>query len=148
MTVLVSKIIPQNESENDRRETFKDLAMVILTLVFVVLYALAFSGKLDPFKDNAMLLRLEPVVFVLIGFYFGRLPWRHGENALRDEINRLTQKVDAAQHAKEKAQQERESLDEKIRNAKAALKTFNPRNTGGSSGGNESVRAMMNILDS
>ena len=34
--------------------------MVIVTLIFVLLYAAAFTGKFDPLKDNTMLLRLEP----------------------------------------------------------------------------------------
>lgn len=103
-------------------DSLKDWIMVILLLIFVFLYALAFAGKLDPFKDNSMLLRFEPIIFILIGYYFGRLPTRHNERVLNDEIARQIQRADAAQFAKEKAQQERDSLEERIRNASQALK--------------------------
>jgi hypothetical protein len=100
-----------------------NLFMVILTLIFVLLYAAAFTGKFDPLKDNTMLLRLEPITFILIGYYFGRLPSRQNEQSLKDEIARQMQKADAAQYAKEKSQLEREMLEEKIKNARTAIKT-------------------------
>ncbi|MGC2238538.1 MAG: hypothetical protein WA584_20455 [Pyrinomonadaceae bacterium] len=104
-------------------EILKDLMMVILTLIFVLLYAAAFTGKLDPLKDNTMLIRLEPVIFILIGYYFGRQPSQQNEQSLKEEITRHTQKSDAVQAAKEKLLQEREMLEEKIKNARTTLKT-------------------------
>lgn len=113
--------------------------MVILTLIFVLLYAAAFTGKFDPLKDNTMLLRLEPITFILIGYYFGRMPSRQNEQSLKDEIARQTQKADAAQYAKEKALQEREMLEEKIKNARTALRMDNQIS---------SAKATLGILDS
>jgi hypothetical protein len=127
----------------------KNSLMVILTLIFVFLYAAAFSGKLDPLKDNIMLLRLEPIIFILIGYYLGWFPWQQSEQRLKDEITHHRQKADALQFAKEKAEQERETLEEKIKNAKTALKTvvLMKINT------NEQIRsewlkAVISILDS
>ena len=74
-----------------------------------------------------MVSRLEPIIFVIIGYYFGRLPSQQNESTLKDEINRQTQKADAAQHAKEQAQQARESLEEKMKNVRAALATSSSR---------------------
>src|SRR6185369_8983329 len=96
-------------------EILKDSMMVVLTIIFVLLYAAAFTGKFDPLKGNTMLLRLEPVTFILIGYYFGRMPSRQNEQSLKDEIARQTQKADAVQYAKEKALQKREMLEEKIK---------------------------------
>lgn len=104
-------------------EILKDSMMVILTLIFVLLYAAAFTGKFDPLKDNTMLVKLEPITFILIGYYFGRMPSRQNEQSLKEEIARQTQKADAAQYAKEKAQQEREMLEEKIKNVRTVVKT-------------------------
>ena len=109
--------------------TLRNYLMVILMLIFVFLYAAAFYGKLDPLKDNMMLLRFEPIIFLLIGYYFARLPAYQSEKLLKDEITRQTQKADAAQYAKEKAQQEREALEEKIKNARMVLQTINPATT-------------------
>ena len=128
-------------------ETVRNSLMVILTLIFVFLYAAAFSGKLDPLIDNTLLTRLEPLIFVIIGYYFGRLPFRQSAQTLKEEITRQTQRADAAQYAKEKAQLERESLEEKIKNARTALKTNMPpeRITEEQT---KSVRAAIGILDS
>jgi len=117
----------EKKIQNERKgktgaEIIKDSLMVVITLIFVLLYAAAFTGKLDPLKDNTMLLRLDPLIFILIGFYFGRFPSRQNELSLKDEIARQTQKADVAQYAKEKVQLEREMLEEKIKNARTALK--------------------------
>ncbi|HEU0254015.1 MAG TPA: hypothetical protein VFR12_13355 [Pyrinomonadaceae bacterium] len=102
-------------------DLIKSWVIVLLMLVFVVLYGLALLGKLRPLADASMITRLEPLVFILIGYYFGRLPGEENEQLLRDEIERQTQRADAAQQAKETALQSREALDEKIKNARTVL---------------------------
>jgi len=76
---------------------------------------------LKPLADASMVSRIEPIIFVIIGYYFGRLPGQQNEQTLREEIGRQTQRADAAQHAKESALQTREALDEKVKNARTAL---------------------------
>ncbi len=146
---MTEKNISNDSKEKSIVEILKDSIMVILTLIFVLLYAAAFTGKLDPLKDNTMLIRLEPFIFVLIGYYFGRFPARQSEISLRGEITRQTQKADAAQYAKEKAQQERESLEERIKNARTALRatTADATNTNGQIA-SEGVKTAVKILDS
>lgn len=95
--------------------------MVSLTLIFVVLYAAALFGWLKPLSDTTMVTRLEPIIFVIIGYYFGRLPAQQNEQTLKEEIRRQTQKADAAQQAREQAVQQREILEEKIKNVKSVL---------------------------
>lgn len=102
-------------------DSLKNWMMVILTLIFILLYVAAILGKIEPLKDTSILTRLEPVIFVIIGYYFGRLPAQANEKTLNNEVNRQSQKADAAQQIKEKAQQEREVLEEKIRNVKITL---------------------------
>lgn len=121
----------ENETTKVRKrkkisEHLKDSGLLILAVVFIALYAAAFAGKLDPLRGNTILLRLEPVIFILIGYYFGRFPSRSCERTLKEEIDRQTQRADAAQYAKEKAQQEREILEEKIKNVRMAIKTITP----------------------
>jgi hypothetical protein len=122
---FVNRLPQKTQDENGPTEGLKDWIVIIVLVAFVVLYALAFSGKLDPFKDNSMLLRFEPVIFILVGYYFGRWPSRQSEKFFRDEIARQALKVDAAQHAKEKAQQEREGLEERLGNAQKVLRAVN-----------------------
>jgi hypothetical protein len=102
-------------------DALKSWVMVFLTLGFVLLYGLALIGKLKPLADASMVSRLEPIIFVIIGYYFGRLPAQQNERTLKDEIGRQTQKADAAQHAKEQALQSREAAEEKLKNINAAL---------------------------
>lgn len=124
-------------------------SMVILMLIFILLYAAAFSGKIDPLNDNTTLLRFEPIIFLLIGYYFGWLPSQHSDKTHKNEITRQIQKADAAQYAKEKAQQERETLEEKIKNAKTVLKTLTSSKTNTiASPEIEHLKTAISILDS
>lgn len=107
-------------------DALKGWTMVVLTFAFVLLYASALLGWLKPLSDISMITRLEPIIFVIIGYYFGRLPAQQNEKTLKDEIGRQTQKADAAQHAKEQAQQSREALEEKTKNVRATLSTGAP----------------------
>lgn len=102
-------------------DVLKNWIMVALTLIFVSLYSAALMGWLRPLADVTMITRLEPIIFVIIGYYFGRLPAQANERSLKEEIDRQTKKTDASQHAKETAQKERDVMEEKIKNAKVAL---------------------------
>ena len=121
-------------------DTIKNWLMVFLTLIFVVLYGLALLGKLKPLADASMVTRLEPLIFIIIGYYFGRLPGEENEQTLKEEIGHYIQRADAAQSAKETALQSRDVLDEKIKNARTAL------NNGATE--RSSVAAAFNILSS
>jgi N-acetyl-gamma-glutamylphosphate reductase len=126
--------------------------MVALTFIFIFLYASALIGWLKPLADERMIVRLEPIIFVVIGYYFGRLPSQQNEKTLKGEINRQTLKADAAQHSKEQAQQTREALEEKVKNARATLITADPALTSGARVNTDalqhSVIAALSVLDS
>lgn len=119
-------------------DALKSWVMVVLTLIFVILYGAALIGWLKPLADEKMVTRLEPIIFVIIGYYFGRLPAQQNEKTLKDEIGRQTQKSDAAQHAKEQAQQSREALEEKVKNVRSTLALAAP---------NASARGLAEHLD-
>lgn len=147
--IMAEKTNSTGQPGKNFNEFLRDSLMVIVTLIFVMLYAAAFAGKFDPLKDNTLLTRLEPIIFILIGYYFARRPSRHSEQIFKEEINRLTQKTDAAQYAKEKAQIERETLEEKIKNARTALKTMASQETNNHQNAqNGTIKAALSILDS
>ena len=102
-------------------DNLKNWIMVVLTLVFISLYGAALIGWLKPLADEKMVMRLEPIIFVIIGYYFGRLPGQQNERTLKQEINRQTQRADASQSAKEQALQSNEALEERLQSVKAAL---------------------------
>ena len=108
-------------------ETLKNWVMTALTLLFVALYAAALLGFLKYTTDMALVLRLEPIIFVIIGYYFGRLPAQSNEKFLKDELNRHSQKAEAAQHLREKVQLECEVLEEKVRNTATVLTAANTK---------------------
>jgi hypothetical protein len=85
------------------------------------LYAAALIGWIKPLVDEKIALRLEPIIFVIIGYCFGRLPAQQNEQTLKKEISRHAQKVEAVQHAKEQALEALAALEEKVKNAIAAL---------------------------
>jgi len=113
--------ITQPAAPTATADTLKNWIMVVLTLVFISLYGAALIGWLKPLADEKMVMRLEPIIFVIIGYYFGRLPGQQNEKTLKQEIGRQTQRADAAQSVKEQALQTNEALEEKIKNVKAAL---------------------------
>lgn len=102
-------------------DALKGWTMAALTVAFVFLYAAALIGWLKPLTDASAAARLEPMIFVIIGYYFGRLPAQQNEKTLKEEITRQTQKADAARHIKERVEQERETLEERLKNAKLSL---------------------------
>jgi hypothetical protein len=89
------------------------------------LYGAALIGWLKPLADEKMVMRLEPISFVIIGYYSGRLPSQQNEKTLKQEISRQTQRSDAAQSVKEQALQSNEALEEKFKNVKATLSETN-----------------------
>jgi len=130
--------------------------MVVLTLALVLLYAAALIGWIKPLVDQKMALRLEPIIFVIVGYCFGRLPAQQNERTLKDEIDRHAQKVDAVQATKEQALQTLAALEEKVKNVTAAVapvaykRQLNERS--GTQGGddklNGSLIAALEILNS
>jgi hypothetical protein len=124
--------ISLHTSQRDKKslsEAVRNSLMVILTLIFVFLYAAAFAGKLDPLKDNSMVLRFEPILFLLMGYYFGRFPARQDERVMKNEIERQAKQIDAAQFVKEKVQKDCKLLEERIENAKTVLRAIDMKKT-------------------
>lgn len=95
--------------------------MIFLTLAFIALYAAVLFGSFKHLSDERLISHLEPVIFVVIGYFFGRLPTRPNEQVLKEEICRQIRRADAAQQVKEQTQQAREVLEEKIKNVRTTL---------------------------
>jgi hypothetical protein len=95
--------------------------MILLTLAFIALYGVVLFGGFKHLMDDRLISHLEPIIFVVIGYFFGRLPARQTEKTLRQEICRQTMKTEAAQQAKEQILQAREALEEKIKNVRVIL---------------------------
>ncbi|MEA2601060.1 MAG: hypothetical protein QOF89_2052 [Acidobacteriota bacterium] len=110
------------------QETLRSWMMIVLTLAFVAIYVGALLGWIPGANkpDPQILSRIESIVFVIIGYYFGRLPAQATEQTLKGEINRQTQKADTAEQVKTEALQEKQGLQEKVKNAKAALASAVP----------------------
>jgi hypothetical protein len=114
--------VPQTVAQDmNMANALRSWVMVTLTLLFLLLYGAALVGWLKPLADEKMVMRLEPIIFVIVGYYFGRLPSQQNESTLKEEISRQTQRADAAYHAKEQAQQAREALEEKLKNVRVML---------------------------
>jgi ABC-type multidrug transport system fused ATPase/permease subunit len=99
----------------------KSWTVAIVTLMFVSIYAAALLGWFGPAADHWAAMRLAPIVFLVIGYCFGRLPAQQTETTLMKEVRRQTQRIQAAQAAKERADQCNESLEEKITSVRSVL---------------------------
>ena len=105
----------------DVSDALRSWVVVLLTLAFVLLYALALMGKIKPLADATILSRLEPILFVIIGYYFGRLPARQNEQTLKEQIEMHKLKAEAAEQHKVNALRGHEALDQKVKNARTVL---------------------------
>ena len=101
---------------------------LFLTIVFVVLYVAALLGWIAPLTNDAVVLRLEPIIAVIIGYFFGRVPGEKNERSLKQEINRQARKARDAEQKKDQAHKEKadaermtEALAQKVRDTRAAL---------------------------
>jgi len=121
MTIKSTHDASQASLDGEEHGSLKNWVMTIVTAVFVLFYTAALLGWIKPLTDERVVARLEPIIFVIIGYYFGRLPAQQNEQTLKGELSRQKQKADAAQHAKEQAQQSREALEERLKNVRIAL---------------------------
>jgi flagellar biosynthesis component FlhA len=103
--------------------------MAALTIVFVLLYVLALVGKV-PDANEVALGHVAPIVAVIIGYYFGRVPAEKHQKDLKEQIEREAtkakeeeKKASAAKEAEVQQAVERRAADEKIMAARAALST-------------------------
>jgi hypothetical protein len=111
------------------QENLRTWVMVILTFLFVAVYFGALLGWIpspSAKPDLQTLSRIEAILFVIIGYYFGRLPVAATEQTLKDEIHRQTGKAENAEQVKTAALEEKQALQEKVKNAKAALSAAMP----------------------
>lgn len=104
--------------------------ILVLTVVFISLYVAALTGWIRPLSDLAAVARLEPMIFMILGYYFGRVPSQQNEASLKDEISRQTTKAEAANQIKEQLQKDKEAFEERIRNLKVVLRTSSSSRTG------------------
>lgn len=104
-----------------RIEILKNWVTVILMLVFLFLYALALAGILRPMSDVTVITRLEPIMFIVVGYFLASLGTIQRERTLRDEIKRQSIRADSAQQAKQETETEKRTIEEKMRNACTAL---------------------------
>lgn len=106
-------------------DSLKSWTMAVVTLVFVALYALSIAG-IGNLTSHA-LKDLQPIVFVIIGYYFGRLPSQPVENALQEQIRSQGTREDAARSAERTAVADTAAFEERMKAAMAILKTEQSR---------------------
>jgi len=113
----------------------RDWILVALTAVFVGLYAAALLGWIhSDAADSPAVLRLEPIIAVIIGYYFGRVPGEKNEKTLKQQVDREAQKAGEAEEKKEEAQRgeaaahvDKAALEQKVRSTRAALTAAVPQ---------------------
>ncbi|MCD9188445.1 MAG: hypothetical protein LUM44_18655 [Pyrinomonadaceae bacterium] len=94
--------------------SLKNWGIVVITLIFLSLYIGVLLGWLKPFSENALVMRLEPILFFTVGYYFANLPAQKNLVEMKDRCDYQTKKAEAAQSAREQAEKERIILEGKI----------------------------------
>ena len=116
-------------------DVLKSWVMVILTLLFVLLYAGALISFMlyDNTRIPETIKDLQPIVFVIIGYYFGRLPAQQNEGSLKEQIVQAAAKTDEANKAKENAIKNKAAIEGKMEIVKTTLAKVNEKfaNDGG-----------------
>ncbi len=100
----------------------KTWVVVVLTLVFVTMYCLALWGVIPPLTDDKLVSRLEPIIFVIVGYYFGRLPGQSNERSLQGELQRQASKTDAAEQKQKGSDQQATEARANLAQAQQRLK--------------------------
>jgi hypothetical protein len=126
-------------------ESAKTWAMLFITFVFIVLYVLTVVGVIK--TDDAMQ-NLQPIVFVIIGYFFGRLPSARVESSLKEQVAVQSNAAAAARHSEKMASMEREMLEEKVKNARIALESGPHIEALERAGGENPAAAAIRILGS
>lgn len=134
---------PNTPATTSRIDSLKSWTMVIITLVFVTLYVLSLTGV---GKLPEAIKELQPIIFVIIGYYFGRLPSQSVENSLKEQVRSQANYATAARNAQGKAEIDREVLEEKMKNTKTILETARAGN--GAEAMTTPVEAAINVLSS
>lgn len=74
----------------------KKTIIVVLTVVFVALYVTAIVGTSKWDSDTMAIQLLQPIVYVIIGYFFGRMPSEPTEKALRKDAQEKGKQADDA----------------------------------------------------
>jgi hypothetical protein len=106
-------------------DPLKQWTMFALTLLFVVLYACGVRGVVWT-PNDAIVKIVQPILAVIIGYYFGRMPSERNERTLKEEIGRVGQEATRARTDKETALRDQTKAQEKLDNVKEVLKTSTP----------------------
>lgn len=80
-------------------DPMKKTIIVALTIVFTGLYVIAILGRWKWNSDKEAIQLLQPIVYVIIGYFFGRMPSEATERSLRSAAEEKAQQASDA-HAK------------------------------------------------
>jgi hypothetical protein len=107
----------------------RDAMMLPLTFIFILLYGLALFGLTPGHTDDKVIGHVEPIVTIIIGYYFGRRPSKENEQTLKQQLAERTLRADDATNAKVVAESDRAATAAKLEAVKAALSAVAPAAT-------------------
>jgi hypothetical protein len=111
---------PARPGRREGNPAFRRTLFAGAVLLLGILYYIAAIGGFRLPVDISVI-KVEPILFVLLGYFFGRLPARQQAHLLQQEIHWQSHRADAAQHAKEQAIQAQEAVEERLKNVRIAL---------------------------
>ena len=117
---MTNEVRPARLVRRDGYPAFRRPLFAGAVLLLGILYYIAVIGGFRLPIDISVI-KFEPILFVILGYFFGRLPARQQAHLLQQEIHWQSQRADAAQHAKEQAIQAQETVEERLKNVRIAL---------------------------
>jgi hypothetical protein len=123
----------QSEKGQTMNPDVKNWVMVSLTFIFIALYVLALTNVIHPLPDYQMVGRIESIIAVIIGYYFGRLPSQQREQSLKADADEAKKKQEHAQSKEADQRAQGQATEQKLKDADAVLETAQasqPKNFG------------------
>ncbi|MGD0334673.1 MAG: hypothetical protein ABSA90_15675 [Xanthobacteraceae bacterium] len=101
-------------------DNIKSWIVVILTAIFVACYVAALFGW-QATPNDKIVTTLAPIVAVIIGYFFGRMPSEKIENSLTQQANQRGVEAQHAREAQSAAELRGTALQQKVNDAVHAL---------------------------
>lgn len=111
-------------------ERWRTAMVVSISILFVLLYVGALLGWAGLAPNEQALRYIQPVVWVIIGYYFGRVPGERTESRLKEQADKSEAAADAAQKAAGKAKVRLTATEEKLAAVRNVLRGPSPPASG------------------
>ena len=103
-------------------ERWRTVMVLSISVLFVLLYVGALLGWAGLAPNKEALGYIQPVVWVIIGYYFGRVPGERNESRLKERADKSDAAANAARRAASSAQVRLSAIKARLAAVRSALR--------------------------